>query len=98
MNTFLKKHLHNRDERDMGSVIDYLADCYLMDNPISSEQIKHIQEKMTPYFEGIPLDASDTLFQLVYGLCGAYEDAAFRAGLLIGTHLKSELDTPYEIE
>ena len=90
---YLRTHPFDAGEREINNVLDYLVDCYLEDHPVSSQKIKEIREEMGPYYENIPFEASETLFQLVYTLCGAYDDAAFRAGLLVGLHLQNELGT-----
>lgn len=93
MEKFLKEHPFNGSQRDVASVLDYLTVCYLEEYPISSERVKEIQDKMAPYYEGVPFAVSEQLFQLVYDLCGAYEDAAFREGLKVGLHLGNEIRT-----
>ena len=46
---------------------------------------------MGPYYENVPFAVSEKLFQLVYDLCSSYEEAAFRAGLLLGLHLQNTI-------
>lgn len=90
---YLKEHPFDGGERKIDNVIDYLAECYLEDNPVSSKQIKSLQEEMGPYYENVPFAVSEQLFQLVYDLCSAYEEAAFHAGLLLGLHLQNTIVT-----
>lgn len=91
MENYLMEHPFNESQRDVASVLDYLTACYLEDHPISSERVKAIQDEMAPYYEGVSFAVSEQLFQLVYDLCGAYEDAAFREGLKVGLHLCNEI-------
>ena len=91
MKQFLKDNPFDGGDRNVSAVVDYLAVCYLEDNPISSTQIKAIEGEMEPYYEGIPFAASERLFSLVYGLCSAYQEAAFREGLKVGLHLQNEI-------
>lgn len=79
-------------ETDTGSIMEFLAKQYLEENPIESDKIREIQMQMAPYYEKIDLDASNKLFMLVYDLCEAYEDAAFREGLHMGVRLRQEID------
>ena len=74
------------------SVLDFLVSEYLAEHPVSSEEIRRIEKKMGPYYEGISFEASSELFGLVYKLCGQYESAAFREGLLTGLQLAGEIN------
>ena len=91
MEAYLKKNPFLSKQKDVQSILDYLASCYLEEHPIASDQIKTIQEEMALYFEETPFETSNHLFQLVYGLCGAYEEAAFREGFKVGLHLFHEI-------
>ena len=73
------------------SVLEFLAERYLEEHPISSKKIEEIQKQMNPYFEQIELDASNKMFQLVYDLCSSYEAAAFRTGLQLGLRFQDEI-------
>ena len=88
---YLKEHPFDGGERKIDNVLDYLAECYLEDNPVSSKQIKLIQEEMGPYYENVSFAVSEQLFQLVYDLCSASENAAFREGLMVGLHLQNTI-------
>ena len=91
MKDYLKNNPLSCEERDVQTILDYLASRYLEEYPITSDQIKAIQEEMAPYFENTPFETSNHLFQLVYSLCGAYEDTAFREGFKVGLHLCHEI-------
>ena len=91
MEAYLKDNPFLSKQKDVQSILDYLALCYLEEHPITSDKIKTIQEEIAPYFEDTPFEASNHLFQLVYGLCSAYEDAAFREGFKVGLHLFHEI-------
>ena len=91
MENFLKEHPFKGNKRDISGLLDYLTSRYLEDHPISSERVKAIQDEMAPYYEAVSFVASERLFCLVYDLCGAYEDAAFREGLMVGLHLCNEI-------
>jgi len=93
LNQYLKKDPFDCGQRDCGSVLDYITDCYLEDNPIDDKAIREIQAELSPYYENIPLAASERLFVLIYSLCGAYESAAFRTGIQVGAHLQRELES-----
>lgn len=92
LNQYLREHPFDPGQRNADGVLNYLVTCYLDDTPVSSDRIKEIQNKMEPYYENVPFETSNRLFALVYDLCSAYEDAAFREGLLVGLHLQKEID------
>lgn len=91
MEAYLKNNPFLSKQKDVQGILDYLVSCYLEEYPITSNEIKTIQEEMAPYFKDTPFEASNHLFQLVYGLCSAYEDAAFREGFKVGLHLCHEI-------
>ena len=91
LSQYLETHPFDGGEREIENVLDYLVDCYLEDNPVSSKKIKEIQEEMGPYYENVPFAVSERLFQLVYDLCSAHENASFRSGLLLGLHLQNAI-------
>lgn len=72
-------------------VFDYLTQCYIEDNPVSSDQIKSIENEMAPYYEEVSFEASERLFTMVYDLCSAYETAAFRDGFAAGFCFAEEM-------
>lgn len=82
----------DKKQKEINSIIEFLATRYLEENPVTSDEIAAIQKEMDPYYENIPFSASARLFQLVYDLCGHYEAAAFREGLRIGLRLKNEIE------
>jgi hypothetical protein len=91
MEAYLKNNPFFSEQKDVQRILDYLVLCYLEEHPVASENIKAIQKEITPYFEDTPFEASNHLFRLVYDLCGAYEDAAFREGFKVGLHLCHEI-------
>ena len=93
MKQYLKEHPLKLGEENFSSIVEYLTECYLEDHPVSDEEILKIQKEMAPYYENVPFVTSERLFNMVYNLCGAYERAAFREGLLMGLHLFDEVST-----
>lgn len=91
MQDYLKKYPFVCGEMEIGGVLGYLTKRYLEDNPISSEEIKKIEQEMGPYYENVPFATSERLFQLVYDLCDAYGETAFQAGITMGLHLREEI-------
>lgn len=88
---YLKKHPFVCGEMEISGVLGCLTKRYLEDNPISSEEIKKIEQEMGPYYENVPFATSERLFQLVYDLYDAYGESAFQAGFTMGLHLREEI-------
>lgn len=96
MNSYIKKlnayMQENRNSNDPESILRILVEAYLEEYPITGEQIKLLENKLSPVFECIPLDLSNDLFQAVYTLCWEYGRAGFCEGLRTGLSLQREID------
>ena len=75
---------------DADSLLEFLFCCYTEDHPLDDEAIRLCYEKLEPFFEGFPRDASNQLFQNIAAVCIAYEHAAFVEGLRVGVALECE--------
>ena len=73
------------------SILQFLVTGYLEDHPVNSEQIENLEKELEPYLDEEPVWRADLLFRRVYDLCGAYQEAAFAAGLRMGIRLTLEL-------
>ena len=75
------------------TVLDQLyqayAESYESDSPEISEGFKELE----CFLESLPLSDNNAVFNLCCRLCTAYEEKAFRHGLLYGAHLMQELFT-----
>lgn len=97
----LKKYMEELSKKEgcgeACNLLDYIIVGYLEDNPVSSRRIKEIEAEMAPYYENVSFDTSEKLFRFVYDLCGNYEKAAFREGVLVGLRLQKEMERLYRM-
>lgn len=63
------------------------AESHEPDPPEISDGFKELE----CFLEFLPLDDNNAVFNLCCRLCTAYEEKAFRHGLLYGVHLMQEL-------
>lgn len=92
LKAFVEAVMDGEKTENESNLLEYMVKCYLEEKPISSPQIKKIEEEMSPYYEDVSFEASEKLFRLVYDLCGSYEEAAFREGVLVGLRLQKEVE------
>ena len=74
------------------SILDFLFYCYSATAPVDDGRILQSEQALTPVFEALPIDFSDSLFDRISDLCLSYQRAAFLEGLRTGYHLHRELD------
>ena len=75
------------------SILDFLFYWYSATAPVDDGRILQSEQALTPVFEALSMEYSDTLFDRVSDLCLAYQRAAFLEGLRTGYHLRAELET-----
>ena len=92
-NQYMQEH-RQCGGNNMESVLEFLWECYSMENPVNDLRIHSCEEALRPFMEALPLDASDTLFEAITDLCIAYQRVAFLEGLTIGARLHAELSAP----
>lgn len=73
------------------SILEFLFCCYIEDHPLDNDAIRRCYEKIEPFFESLPRNASNELFQDIAAVCIAYEQAAFIEGVRVGVVLQEEL-------
>ena len=93
LKTYTRDHPFDAGNSDAETVLDQLYQAYAesheSDPPEISEGFRDLEELL----ESLPLPDHDTVFTLCCRLCTAYEQKAFRHGLLYGAHLMQELFT-----
>ena len=75
------------------SILDILFSLYSAAVPVDDGRIFQSEQALTPVFEALPMEYSDTLFDRISDLCLSYQRAAFLEGLRTGYHLHRELGT-----
>lgn len=90
LNEYLQKTQQQGNFGGMESVLEFLWECYSMENPVNDRRIHTCEEALRPFMEALPMDASDALFDAITVLCIAYQHAAFLEGLTLGVRLQAE--------
>ena len=73
------------------SILEGLWYDYSCRNPVDDGQIRAAEAKLSPVFEELSLESSDSLFDLIVEVLSAHQRAAYLEGLRTGVHLLSEL-------
>ena len=84
-------HPFDAGNDDAETVLDQLYQAYAESHESDPREISQGFEKLEHFLESLPLDDNNAVFNLCCRLCTAYEEKAFRHGLLYGAHLMNEL-------
>ena len=78
---------------DAETVLDQLYQAYAESHESDPSRISEGFKELECFLETLPLVDNNAVFNLCCRLCTAYEEKAFRHGLLYGAHLMQELFT-----
>ena len=91
----LKAYMHDRPfdagNGDSETVLDQLYQAYAESHESDPPGISEGFKELECFLESLPLDDNNAVFNLCCRLCTAYEEKAFRHGLIYGAHLILEL-------
>lgn len=91
----LKAYTHNHPfdsgSCDSETVLDQLYQAYFESHESDPPEIRYGFKELESFLESLPLDDNNAVFTLCCRLCTAYEEKAFRHGLIYGAHLMQEL-------
>lgn len=73
------------------SVLESLWYDYSCRNPVDDGKLRQAEEKLSPFFAELSVEASDCLTDQIVDLLTAYQRAAYLEGLCTGAHLLREL-------
>lgn len=73
------------------SVLESLWYDYSCRNPVDDGKLRQAEEKLSPVFAELSVEASDCLTDQIVDLLTAYQRAAYLEGLCTGAHLLREL-------
>ena len=73
------------------SVLESLWYDYSCRNPVDDGKLRQAEEKLSPVFAELSVEASDCLTDQIVDLLTAYQRAAYLEGLCTGVHLLQEL-------
>ena len=90
---YTDKHPIDLGDTDCETVLDQLYQAYAESHESDPPGISEGFKELECFLESLPLDDNNAVFNLCCRLCTAYEEKAFRHGLLYGAHLMRELFT-----
>ena len=73
------------------SILESLWYDYSCRNPVDDGKLRQAEEKLSPVFAELSVEASDCLTDQIVDLLTAYRRAAYLEGLCTGAHLLREL-------
>ena len=86
-------HPFNSGASDCKTVLDQLYQAYAETHESDPTEISDGFTELEEYLCDLPLEDNNAVFNLCCRLCTAYEEKAFRHGLIYGAHLMQELFT-----
>ena len=93
LNAYTRDHPLNVGNGDGETVLDQLYHAYAESHESDPPEISEGFKELECFLETLPLDDNNAVFNLCCRLCTAYEEKAFRHGLIYGAHLMQELFT-----
>ena len=93
LNAYTHDHPFDAESGDAETVLDQLYQAYAESHDFDPPEISEGFKELECFLESLPLDDNNTVFNLCCRLCTAYEEKAFRHGLIYGAHLMQELFT-----
>lgn len=93
MRAYMQAHPLDTGDGDCSTVLDQLYLAYANSHESDPPEIQTGFAELETFLESLPLSDNNAVFNLCCRLCTAYEEKAFRHGLLYGAHLMQELFT-----
>ena len=91
LNAYTRNQPFDAGNGDAETVLDQLYQAYSESHESDPPEISQGFEEKETFLNFLPLPDRDAIFTLCCRLCTAYEQKAFRHGLLYGAHLILEL-------
>ena len=91
LNAYIQAHPFDSGDSECETVLDQLYQAYAESHESDPPEISEGFKELECFLETLPLDDNNAVFNLCCRLCTAYEEKAFRHGLLYGAHLMQEL-------
>ena len=91
LNAYTRDHPFDVGNGDGETVLDQLYQAYCESHESDPPEVRNGFKELESYLESLPLDDNNAVFTLCCRLCTAYEEKAFRHGLIYGAHLMQEL-------
>ena len=90
---YTRDHPFDTGNGDAETVLDQLYQAYAESHESDPPEISEGFRALEDYLDPLHLSDHNAVFHLCCHLCSAYEEKAFRHGLLYGAHLMQELFT-----
>ena len=84
LNAYIQAHPFDPGDSDCESVLDQLYQAYAESHESDPPEISEGFKELECFLETLPLNDNNAVFNLCCRLCTAYEEKAFRHGLLYG--------------
>ena len=91
LRAYLSNHPFDPGNSDAETVLDQIYQAYAESHESDPPEISEGFKELECFLESLPLSDNNAVFNLCCRLCTAYEEKAFRHGLLYGAHLMLEL-------
>ena len=91
LKAYTHDHPFNSGSGDSETVLDQLYQAYSESHESDSPEISEGFKELECFLESLPLSDNNAVFNLCCRLCTAYEEKAFRHGLIYGAHLVLEV-------
>ena len=93
LKTYIANHPFDPGNGSEETILDQLYQAYSESHESDPPEISEGFKELECFLESLPLDNNNAVFNLCCRLCTAYEEKAFRHGLIYGAHLMHELFT-----
>ena len=93
LNAYTHNHPFDPGSCDGETVLDQLYQAYAESHESDPPEISEGFKELECFLETLPLSDNNAVFNLCCRLCTAYEEKAFRHGLIYGAHLMQEFFT-----
>ena len=91
LKSYTHDHPFDAGNGNAETVLDQLYQAYAESHESDPPEISEGFKELECFLESLPLNDNNAVFNLCCRLCTAYEEKAFRHGLLYGAHLMLEI-------
>lgn len=91
LRSYIETHSLDTGDEEHPTVLDQLYQAYAESHESDPPQIRDGFKELEEFLCSLPLDDNNAVFNLCCHLCSAYEEKAFRDGVMYGAHLILEL-------
>ena len=89
--SYIETHPLDTGDEEHPTVLDQLYQAYAESHESDPPEIRDGFKELEEFLYSLPLDDNNAVFNLCCRLCSAYEEKAFRDGVMYGACLMREL-------